>query len=105
MGSLARMTPEFKNELSTVLKTMKKPANEKFQMWMEVLNKHKLSYTIRAHCRYFLEHKSSRGGLMVSPHNVHRNGSNIHQVGADLKQLTNAVCIELAPLVLRGLKT
>ena len=30
------------------------------------------------------------------PHNAHRNGLRIHTVGADLKQLTNALCMELA---------
>eukprot|EP00959_Pyramimonas_sp_CCMP1952_P218115 4562000-Pyramimonas_sp.AAC.1 len=36
-----------------------------------------------------------RGGLLVSPHNVHRNAARIHAAGADMPQLSNAVSIEL----------
>ena len=32
---------------------------------------------------------------MLSPHNAHRNCLSIHKVGADMKQLINAVAIEL----------
>ena len=34
---------------------------------------------------------------MLSPFNAHRNAATIHRVGADRKQLINAVAIELAP--------
>ena len=33
---------------------------------------------------------------MLSPHNVHQNAAKIAKVGADVVQLTNALCIELA---------
>ena len=42
-------------------------------------------------------HPQNRAGLMLSPHNAHRNGDRIRRVGADLKQLTNAYCIEMQP--------
>jgi hypothetical protein len=93
----SRMTSEFKAEFNSVLVQTKLPANELYQLSMKVLAKHKLTYTTKAQCKYFLVHKANRGGLMLSPHNVHRNASNIQKVGADLKQLTNAVAIELAP--------
>ena len=93
----SRLTPEFKAEFSIVLKQEKLPVNDLFHLCMEVIKKHKLSYTTKAECKYFLVHKANRGGLMPSPHNVHRNASNIQKVGADIKQLTNAVATELAP--------
>ena len=33
---------------------------------------------------------------MLSPYNVHRNQLNIHNVGADIRQITNAVATEMA---------
>ena len=33
---------------------------------------------------------------MLSPHNSHRNAGKIHKVGADMKQLSNALAMELA---------
>ena len=80
----SRITPEFRAEVNSVLMKAKLPANELYQLCMQVLAKHKLTYTTKAQCKYFLVHKANRGGLMLSPHNVHRNASNIHKVGADI---------------------
>jgi len=92
-----RLTPQFMIEFEQVL-TSKKPANEALQACMDILHKHKLSYKLeKVHCKYFLVHILNRGGLMLSPHNVHRNAVKIYKVGADLKQLTNGLAIELAP--------
>ena len=76
----SRLTPEFKAEFSIVLKQEKLPVNDLLHLCMEVIKKHKLSYTTKAECKYFLVHKANRGGLMLSPHNVHRNASNIQRV-------------------------
>ena len=95
----AKMSAQFKVGFQRVLndaKTMK--ANEAFQACMELLKEHKLLYTIKElECKFLLTHKENRGGLMLSPHNAHRNAAKIHMCGADMKQLTNAVCIEIAP--------
>ena len=93
MSSL--ITAEFKKEFEADLK-LKKPANEVLQACMKTLFEHNLCYQSVIEPKYFLVHKHNRGGLMLSPHNVHRNAANIARVGADLKQLTNAVCIELS---------
>ena len=37
----------------------------------------------------------NRGKLMLNAFNAHRNGSSIHRVGADLKELHGAVAFEL----------
>ena len=73
-------------------------ANEHFQSLMACLRSHNLAYSIdKVAPKHFLTHPKNRGGLMLSPHNVHRNAARIHQAGADRSQLTNAVCIEIAP--------
>ena len=96
---MARVTPAFKAKFEEILADAAgNQANETFQKAMDCLREHHLLYKLPdTHCKYFLTHKSNRGGLLISPHNVHRNGANIHRVGADEKQLTNAVCVELAP--------
>ena len=76
----SRLTPEFRAEFSTVLKQAKLPVNDLFHLRTEVIKKHELSYTTKAECKYLLVHKANRGGLMLSPHNVHRNASNIQKV-------------------------
>ncbi len=72
--------------------------NEILQKCMLCLAKHNQSYVLQSVlCKYFLVHEENRGKLMLSPHNVHRNAVRIHLVGGGMTQLTNAVCIELAP--------
>ena len=84
------ITAEFQKDFEADLK-LKKQGNEVLQACMKTSTEHQSIIEPK----YFLVHKYNRGGLMLSPHNVHRNASNIARVGADLKQLTNAVCIEL----------
>jgi hypothetical protein len=50
----------------------------------------------KVHPKYILVHPKNRAGLGLSWHNVHRNGSIIRAVGASLKQLGNAYCIEMS---------
>lgn len=94
---MVKLTPEFISAFQKALDNLG-PANEVFQECMDILSKQKLLYTIGPiKAKYFLPHKQNRGSLMLSPYNAHANAKRIHLVGADLKQLTNAVCIELAP--------
>jgi len=44
---------------------------------------------------FFLTHVKNRGGLLLSPHNVHKNAAGIKAAGADMDQLGNAWCTEL----------
>ena len=66
---------------------------------MKVLEKFKLVYKLESvHPRFFLTHKYNRGGLMLSPHNAHRNAEKLYlSRAADKTQLINAVCFELPP--------
>jgi hypothetical protein len=93
----SKLTPLFCSEFGNILILKKKP-NEIYQQSMDCLRSHKISYVIvKQHCKFFIPHKKNRGGLMLSPYNVHRNAAKIHKVGADMKQIINAVCMELAP--------
>ena len=47
--------------------------------------------------KYFLVHKENRNKLMLNHLNVHKKGGVIYGIGADLKQLSVAICAELAP--------
>ena len=70
--------------------------NELYQSCMDCMRNHKVVYKDVLHCRLFLVHPKNRGGLMLSPYNVHRNQLKIHNVGADIRSITNAVAIEMA---------
>ena len=70
---------------------------ELFQNCMTVLWDFNLPYKNTVHARFVLCHVENRGKLMLSPLNAHRNAATIFLTGADRKQLSNAVAIELAP--------
>ena len=96
---MSKMTSQFKKEFGVILSKKMLTANEVMQEALACLCHHKLSYELLGvHCKFFLTHKTNRGGLMLSPHNCHRNAARICSAGADRKQLTNAVAVELAPL-------
>ena len=94
----SRLTGKFREEFELALSQEGRgPYNEVFQTCMIVMHEHKLPYVLeKVNPDQFLVHKKNRGGLMLSPHNVHSNAEVIHSVGADRKQLNNAFCIELA---------
>ena len=96
---MATATAAFAKEFQGVLDEIAKmSANEGLHKMMDVLRKHNLMYRIDTMpSKHLLCHPENRGGLMLSPHNVHRNAARIHSGGADKKQLTNALCIEMAP--------
>ena len=88
--------PAWFPEVDSLLKRKGVTANEQLQSLLDCLRKHNLLYRIDCiHSQHFLVHKANRGGLLLSPHNVHRNAGRIHLCGADTKQLTNALAIEL----------
>ena len=93
----SRLTGKFREEFELALSQEGRgPYNEVFQACMAVLREHKLLYVLeKVNPDQFLVHQKNRGGLMLSPHNVHSNAEVIYSVGADRKQLTNAFCIEL----------
>jgi hypothetical protein len=93
----SKVTAEFKKEFNQLLELRSVTANEQLQKLLECLRSHKFLYSVDSiNAKYFLAHKANRGGLLLSPHNVHRNAARIHRCGADLKQLNNALCMELA---------
>ena len=94
----SKLTDEFRIEFNENLQRKKATHSEKFLGGMDIMRKHKLVYTLdKVNCRFFLPHWKNRGGLMLSPYNVHRLVAQLHRVGADLKQIVNAVAVELAP--------
>ena len=94
-----KITPEFRDEFSKLLELKDKSANEQLQLLVGCLKAHKMIYMVEnIEPKFFMTHKANRGGLLLSPHNVHRNGARIAKVGADFKQLTNALCMELSEL-------
>ena len=96
--TMAKMSKDFKQEFGIIIVKKSISANELLQEALQCLFRHKLAYELHGVlCKYFLTHKTNRGGLMLSPHNVHRNASRIASAGADRKQLTNAVATEISP--------
>ena len=93
---MEKLPSEFAAEFRQVLSQRHSKANEHLDQLLECLDQHKLLYIVeKVNPRFFITHKGNRGGLLLSPHNVHRNAARIQRAGADLKQLSNAVCIEL----------
>jgi hypothetical protein len=94
----SKYTSEFTEEFKTILESSDKTANEVLQAALKCLKKWKHCYTINQVLpKFFLTHSSNRGGLLLSPYNAHRNAARIDRGGADIKQLTNAIAMELAP--------
>ena len=86
----------FESEFKVALSLEKKiPYNELLQSCLDILKKHNMLYTQTIDASQMLVHQKNRGGLMLSVHKVHTNAAVIATVGADRKQLTNAVCIDL----------
>jgi len=89
------MSPQFKEEFQKIL-NLKMPPNDHMALLVECLKKNHLMHTVEnINPNLFLTHKNNRGGLLLSPHNVHRNAAKIHAAGASMKNLTNAVAMEL----------
>ena len=91
----SKLSAGFKAEFRACLQLKGKPPNEHFMALVDVLKQHKMCYVLELHPRFFLSHVKNRGGLLLSPHNVHKNAAGIKNAGADLEQLNNAWATEL----------
>ena len=65
--------------------------------FLEFLSQQQLGEEQIVHTGKLLTHPKNRGTLLINPYNAHRNGSMIRRVGANLKELRGAVCIEMHP--------
>ena len=92
----SKMSPAFRAEFRASLNKKGLVPNEHFAALVDVLQGHNMCYSIKAQPRLFLTHVKNRGGLLLSPHNVHKNAAGIKAAGADLTQLGNAWATELA---------
>ena len=90
------MSAAFRAEFRASINKKDLVPNEHFAALVDVLQSHNMCYSIKAQPRLFLTHVKNRGGLLLSPHNVHKNAAGIKAAGADLTQLGNAWATELA---------
>ena len=94
---MSKYTPQFMAEFEASLNNVGRlPPIEVHQENMRVLAVHDISYVQTFHPSQVLCHRKNRGSLMLSPYQAHRNAHTVHRVGADRKQLMNAVALELA---------
>lgn len=68
--------------------------NIKDELWA-FLEQQGISYKSTMKPEAVLVHPKNRGGLLINPHNAHRNGSHICRVGANVQELHGAVCFEM----------
>ena len=95
----SRLTDAFIEEFVAFMKMEHQVTpNEFLQKGLDILTKHRLlRHVHQAPPKYFLVHKENRNRLMLNHLNVHKKGAGIYGIGADLKQLSVAICAELAP--------
>ena len=95
----SRLTDAFIEEFGAFMKMEHQVTpNEFLQQGIDILKKHKLlKHAQQVSPKYFLVHKENRNRLMLNHLNVHKKGGVIYGIGADLKQLSVAICAELAP--------
>ena len=93
----SRMSAEFVKEFGICLAKTGIPPNQHFAELVEILKAHKMCYSSSGplNPKLFLTHSKNRGGLLLSPHNAHKNAANIAAAGADIEALTSAWCVEL----------
>jgi hypothetical protein len=91
------LSAAFKAEFKQALLDGKKlPTKEAFDLGMEVIVNHKLWYEYEGPCDMMLTHPENRSRLMLSARNAHKLADLIHLAGADLDQLVNSFCFEIA---------
>ena len=72
--------------------------NLKLKELMKLMSDDKIIHTLpKVNPKLFCVHRMNRGGLGLSPFNVHRNAATIFSVGGDRRALGAALAIELAP--------
>ena len=97
MPAVSGMTAAFRKAFKENLAVKGLPPNDHLKLLLACLWEHKLIYHVEIiDCKLFLTHKNNRGGLLLSPHNAHRNAAKIHVAGANISNLANALCVELA---------
>ena len=64
--------------------------------FLEFCRANKLSYRVKLHTSQVMCHPKNRGGLMLNPYNAHKNLDTVHKVGANMKELHAAVCVEVS---------
>ena len=81
-----------------VLDTMNEaiPINLKWTKIRTILSNHGLCWTSKEKPSSFGCHPSNRGGMMLSPHDVHAKGSAIISLGADTTKIQASVAFEMA---------
>ena len=80
-------------------KELSMTANEFYLEGMAIMKKHSLLKVVQdVHPKYFLTHIENRDRLMLNAKNVHNKGKVIANIGADRKQLSTAIAVEIAPL-------
>jgi hypothetical protein len=94
-----RLSPLFIAEFGELMANeLKMTSNECLKSGMDILSKHKLLKKVKkVHPKFFLTHKENRNRLMLNGKNCHKKGAVIERIGADRKQLSTAVCTEIAP--------
>lgn len=94
----AALTPEFKKAFQAALDDTGVTANMKKKVLLDMLAEQHITYVLHsAPCSQFLVHKYNRSGLGLDRFNVHKVGSKILSIGADMSKLDSAIAIEMAP--------
>ena len=76
------MTPQFKREFRETLAIKGLAPNDHLKLLLACLREHKLIYEVNViNVKDFLTHLNNRGGLLLSPHNAHRNAVKIQAGG------------------------
>ena len=77
------LSKEFKDSFQKLLDTTGQSPGIKLEACMAMLRANNIAYKLKAvQPALFLVHNSNRGGLGLSPYNVHQNASKIFAVGA-----------------------
>ena len=80
------ISPDFHKEFSSLLDERSVAANDHLHRLLACLRHYKFTYSVeQIPTKYIMPHAANRGGLLLSPHNVHRLGARIASVGADLR--------------------
>ena len=95
----SRMSKEFIAEFQELMKTrLHHEPNVFLKLGMDLMEAHNLvKVATDVPPQFFLTHKDNRNGLMINPLMVHEKGADILSIGADRKQLSTAIAVEMAP--------
>ena len=82
---------------ANILEQTAKSIGEIKDEFLALLFEAKLAERRVIHVDNLLTHPKSRSCLLLNPYNARRNGSMIRRVGASLKELRSALCVEMHP--------